>query len=89
MRKASKKAIASNLASFNQWREKVETRLAAINQEGARIIREWMDDLQSRIESGEITDCTQALVNSVVRALNDFESGRYVGVTESGGFICS
>ena len=89
MRKASKKTIASNLASYIQWRERVEGRLVAINQDGAKIIREWLDDLQGRIESGEITDCTQALVFSVIRALNDFESGRYIGVTESGGFICS
>ena len=89
MRKASKKTIASNLASYVQWREKVEGRLSAINQDGAKIIREWLDDLRGRIESGDINVCSQALAQSIARALNDFESGRYVGVTSTGGFICS
>lgn len=88
MRRPSKSRIAQALDEYTQWRASVDNRLANILPEGASIVRGWADDVRSRIADGELGICTTALARSVVRAIEDFESGFYVGVTDGGGFRC-
>ena len=89
MRKASKAAIAQALADYAPWRARVNARLEALPPEAQTKIGAWADDVRRDIERGDLGMCNQALVRSVVRAIEDFESGFYVGVTSTGGFQCT
>ncbi|TXH15389.1 MAG: hypothetical protein E6R03_07220 [Hyphomicrobiaceae bacterium] len=87
MRRAGKKRIAQALLDYRIWRLKVDARLESIPPEGAKVAREWADDVYERIKAGDLGFCTSALSRSVVRVIEDFESGFYVGVTDNGGFV--
>jgi hypothetical protein len=92
MRKAGKKRIAQAIKEYQAWRAKVDARLEGIDPQGAAIAREWADDVLARIQEGELPlpgSCLSALSRSVVRVIEDFESGFYKGVTSTGGFILS
>lgn len=86
-RKASKATIAQWLQSYHPWRESLSLRARKIHPDGALAVYRMADDVFDRICAGECTICTLALARSAVRVVEDFESGYYVGVTETGGFI--
>lgn len=85
-RKPAKKKMEAAIVQYDEWRKSIDGRLAAVMPAGQAIIRAWADDVGERVKAGEWGACTTALARSVCRAIKDFESGYYVGVTESGGF---
>lgn len=93
MRKASKKTIAANMKAFGEWLPRILERIDKIDKGGALAVKGMIADVRGRIEAGDCGICTQALIRSCVRVVEDFESGFYIGVTEitdSGvGFRCA
>lgn len=89
MRKAGKKRIAAATRQYEKWRAGVDSRLLAIHPDAMPILSGWADDVRGRIENGDLGVCTEALIRSVIRVIEDFEVGRYVGVTGDSGFQCA
>jgi hypothetical protein len=89
MRKANKQKIAAALTEYASWRAMIDPRLATIRADGAAILRQWAEEVRQRIAGGEIGFSVRAYIRSVMRAIEDFENGRYIGTTDSGGFICA
>lgn len=87
MRKAGKKRIKAAMAQYAPWRAEVDTRLAALSERARAYITEWADDVRDRIEAGDLGPCTGALARSVMRDIESWETGFYVGFTEDGGRI--
>lgn len=87
MRKANKAMIAAEIIRYAEWRSEINERLAKIDKRGAKIITSWADNARKSIAGGDHGPCTRALIRSVVRAIEDFESGFYVGTTKDGGFL--
>jgi hypothetical protein len=91
MRKASKKRIDECVAAFEKWKQAwdIDKRLASVHcKVGQRNISKWLRDIKSEVQVGQFTICTRALARSVVRALEDFESGYYTHGLKGGGFAC-
>ena len=87
MRRATKAQVAKAIAGYNDWRPRINARLSKIDRKGAKIIAEWADDVCGRINAADLSICTSSLIRSVERAIEDFETGYYTGVTHHGGFI--
>lgn len=78
MRKASKKRIATALNEFDVWYSAISPRITALSVPGASsALKSWANDARIRIESGDIGNCTQALISSVIRTLKWAEAGYY------------
>lgn len=77
-RKAGKKRIAQALKDYEQWREKIGERASKIPEDGQAVVNCWSNEVKKRIEDGELWSTTTALIRSVVRVIEDFESGYYL-----------
>lgn len=93
-RKAGKRRIADFSRQFEAFlvTKRIEARIAAIEcPQGRANVAEWLADARDRITTGDFTlapSCFQALVRSIVRALENFEDGYYLSGTATGGFNC-
>lgn len=87
MRKPAKSVIASDVRQFSQIRPAMEARIASCGADGparARLM-EWVSDLAGRIEAGDLRLMTTwALGRSIVREVENWESGYYVRSTPGG-----
>ena len=86
IRKATKQQIRETLVRYSEWRARVDARASKIGPNAAYVL-EWADDVRERIEQGECRSghaCTQALIRSVERDLESWESGYYRGIDKSG-----
>ena len=89
MRKPTKAMIEAAVFGCDKWAEDIEPMIAAIGVDGAqRIIRAEVAQVRRRIAAGDNGHCTTAHIRSVMRMIEDFTSGFYIGVTSTGGFIC-
>ena len=88
-RPAGKRRIAKALKDYKPWRDKINARAAAMPAWAQPTVKEWADDVHSRIQAGDLGVCNQALIRSVMRLCEDVESGRYIGMTSTGGFRCA
>jgi len=90
MRKASRVTIEATLRQYDDWRAGVDKRASQLTIVGAAAdVADWADDVRGRIMAGDVGDCTSALARSVIRLLEDCESGFYVERTPTGGYRCA
>ena len=88
-RKPAKAKIDAALSQYVEWMKSIGPRIDAIpSPERRKLIYGWTNDVLDRIQSGELGSCTSALIRSVVRECENWESGYYTH-TENGGRTCA
>jgi hypothetical protein len=84
MRKATKKNIELAKCQYVLWMRAIGPRIDTIPQPHRARVYSWTSDVLDRITGGELGMCTAALMRSVEREIEAWESGYYPKVSMVG-----
>lgn len=88
MRKAGKKQIVAAMKQYEKWHDAFAPRVESLeNADARKYITEWMREVRTRIQAGELGHCTTALAESVRRDIEAWESGLFSRVDATGARV--